>query len=108
MSVNSIRNKSWEKVFKHTEHHFHVGECALGATQYATIPTHDDERWIKGKPSINNTQEVLTLNSCYPTGLIVCVEKYSKSTWQYPNHSPFDGTIAHMSLELLKFTNIDL
>lgn len=104
----SLKNKVWERIYKHTEEHYHVGECALDATHKALLPSADDVNWFQGKPPYNHPYEVLTLNHCYPSGVIITIEKYrtNPSIFQYPNHNPFDGTIAWMPLDKINFEEI--
>lgn len=82
-----------------------VGRYPRDATHEADIPEITDPRWIQGKPRMLDTS-VLTLSPFYPSKrLDVCVErKSSNPIGQYPNHPPFEGAVAWMSLEALRET----
>jgi hypothetical protein len=80
-----------------------VGDSQQDATHFANIPDANDPRWIKGNPSILDTT-VLTLSPFYPSmRLDVCCEhKSSKKPIMQPNHPPFAGCVAWMSLDAIE------
>lgn len=80
-----------------------VGECQQDATHTANTPDANDPRWIKGKPSILDVT-VLTLSPFYPTMRldVSCERKSSKKPIMEPNHPPFAGCVAWMSLDAIE------
>jgi hypothetical protein len=84
-----------------------VGRFPINATDYAELPPADDPRWIKGTPTVLDT-EVLTLSPFYPSRRLgVCVEKKESQPFsRHPNHPPFQGAVAWMPLDVIAWDKV--
>lgn len=76
------------------------------AVKIAKVPSKDDPRWMQGVPTILD-KEVLTLSPFFPSGeLNACVEKKnSKPPFDNPNHPPFYGCKAWMTLDKIEWVD---
>lgn len=98
-----------DTLYKTATGHAWVGETWAGRTPdnaafTAQLPTAEDPRWTPGTPDVLDT-EVLTLSPFSPAGRLgVCVEqKASQPLGRYPNHPPFFGCRAWMSLDAIEW-----